>query len=46
MSAYRPLVDALEEMEIDGSRPAIVHASLSSFGFVKGGAPAVVEALV
>jgi aminoglycoside 3-N-acetyltransferase len=45
MNRYRDLVLALREMKLDGSRPALVHASLSSFGYVKGGAEAVLGAL-
>lgn len=36
---------ALWKLGVDGARPAMVHASLSSFGNVVGGAPAVVRAL-
>ena len=36
---------ALWKLGVDGSKDAIVHASLSSFGNVVGGAPGVVKAL-
>ncbi|MEK6221823.1 MAG: AAC(3) family N-acetyltransferase [Chloroflexota bacterium] len=45
MQIYRDLVLAFRDLEIDGSRPAIVHSSLSAFGAVNGGAEAVVGAL-
>lgn len=45
MNRYRDLVLALREMKLDGTRPALVHTSLSSFGYVKGGAEAVLGAL-
>ena len=45
MEIYRDLVTALRKLELDGSRPAIVHSSLSTFGQVMGGAQAVVGAL-
>ncbi len=45
MQHYRDLVLAFRELELDGSRPALVHASLSAFGQVKGRAEAVVGAL-
>ena len=37
---------AMRDLGVDGSRPAIAHASLSSFGRVHGGAQAVVGALL
>jgi aminoglycoside 3-N-acetyltransferase len=45
MQYYRDLVLAFRFMGLDGSRPALVHSSLSAFGQVKGGAEAVVGAL-
>jgi aminoglycoside 3-N-acetyltransferase len=36
---------ALASLGLDGGSDAIVHASLSSFGYVQGGAPAVIDAL-
>ncbi len=40
------IVDGLSTLGLDGSRPAIVHVSLRSFGWVEGGAAAVCRALV
>ncbi|MDH5505589.1 MAG: AAC(3) family N-acetyltransferase [Anaerolineae bacterium] len=40
------LTQALRQLDLDGTRPAIIHASLSSFGYVEGGAPAIVAALL
>ncbi len=45
MQNFRDLVLALRQLDIDGSRPVIAHASLSSFGYVNGGAKAVLGAL-
>lgn len=36
----------MRDLGLEGDRPVIVHASLSSFGEVAGGAPAVVGALM
>ena len=46
MKSFRDLVLALREMGLDGSHPILVHASLSAFGHVVGGAEAVVGALM
>lgn len=46
MRSYRDLVLALRQLQLDGSRPAIAHASLKSFGKVTGGAGAVLGALL
>ena len=46
MQSYRELVLALRELELDSARPAIIHASLSAFGPVIGGAEAVLGALL
>lgn len=46
MKSFRDLVLALREMGLDGSYPVLVHASLSAFGHVVGGAEAVVGALL
>jgi aminoglycoside 3-N-acetyltransferase len=46
MATYRDLVRALRELELDASRPALVHASLSSFGYMEGGADVVAGALL
>ncbi len=45
MPNIRELILALRELDLDGSRPALVHASLSAFGDMQGGASAVVSAL-
>jgi aminoglycoside 3-N-acetyltransferase len=46
MVTYRDLVTALRKLELDPARPVIVHASLSAFGQVQGGAQTVVGALL
>ncbi|MBW8011652.1 MAG: AAC(3) family N-acetyltransferase [Chloroflexi bacterium] len=46
MKKYRDLVRALRKLDLDGGRPVVAHASLSAFGNVKGGAEAVVGALL
>lgn len=46
MISYRDLTNALRDLGIDGSQPAIAHVSLSAFGHVKGGADTVVGALI
>jgi aminoglycoside 3-N-acetyltransferase len=46
MEIYRDLLIALRKLDIDRSRPAIVHTSLSAFGPIEGGAGAVVGALL
>jgi aminoglycoside 3-N-acetyltransferase len=46
MIEFRDLVVALGELDIHHTRPVIAHASLSAFGRVRGGAAAVVEALL
>ena len=45
MEIYRDLLIALRKLDLDGSRPVIVHTSLSAFGQIMGGAQAVVGAL-
>jgi len=40
------LATALRQLKIDSARPVIVHTALSAFGEVKGGAEAVLEALL
>ncbi|MCH7664116.1 MAG: AAC(3) family N-acetyltransferase [Chloroflexi bacterium] len=45
MDIYRDLVTALRKLDLDGSRPAIVHTSLSAFGQITGGVQAVLGAL-
>ena len=39
------IVDGLHRLGLDRSASVIVHSSLSSFGYVDGGAEAVCEAL-
>lgn len=46
MISYRDLVNGLRELGLDGSKPTIAHASLSSFGHVQGGAETVIGALL
>ena len=46
MITYRDLINALRDLGLDGSLPAIAHASLSAFGHVQGGAETVVGALI
>lgn len=46
MLSIRDLVLAFRQLELDGSRPALVHSSLSSFGQIQGGAKAVTGALL
>ena len=46
MISYRDFVTAFQRLKMARSRPVIVHASLSSFSEVQGGAPAVVGALL
>ncbi len=46
MPSIRDLVLALRQLDLDGTRPALVHASLSAFGEMQGGANAVVGALL
>jgi aminoglycoside 3-N-acetyltransferase len=46
MVKYRELINALRDLGLDGSQPAIVHGSLSAFGHVQGGADTVVGALI
>lgn len=46
MISYRDIVTAFQRLDVPRSRPIIVHASLSSFGDVQGGAPTIVGALL
>ncbi|MBC8506705.1 MAG: AAC(3) family N-acetyltransferase [Anaerolineales bacterium] len=46
MVKFRDLVNSLRDLGLDGTKPAIAHASLSAFGHVQGGAEAVVGALL
>ena len=45
MLAYRDFITGLRKLDIDHTRPVIVHASLSAFGEVHGGAETVLGAL-
>jgi aminoglycoside 3-N-acetyltransferase len=42
---FRNLISAFRKLEIDHSRPVIIHTSLSAFGEVRGGAETVLGAL-
>lgn len=46
MVTYRDLTSGFQALEIDSGKPVIVHASLSSFGRVRGGAETLVGALL
>jgi aminoglycoside 3-N-acetyltransferase len=46
MISYRDILNGLKCLNIDRNRPVIVHASLSSFGEVRGGAETVLGALL
>jgi aminoglycoside 3-N-acetyltransferase len=46
MVTYRDLIKFLARLEIPSDKPVIVHASLSAFGEVRGGAETVVGALL
>jgi aminoglycoside 3-N-acetyltransferase len=43
---YRDLINALRELGLDGTQPAIAHGSLSAFVDVQGGADTIVGALI
>lgn len=45
MATFRDFVSALRKLEIERSRPVLVHTSLSAFGEVHGGAEALLGAL-
>ncbi len=45
MLTYRDFITAIRKLEIDRSRPVIVHASLSAFGEIQGGVETVLGAL-
>lgn len=45
MTSYRELLTGIRALKIDSTRPVIVHASLSAFGHVNGGAEALLGAL-
>jgi aminoglycoside 3-N-acetyltransferase len=46
MVSFREFVYAFRELKLDHSQPVIVHASLSSVGVIRGGADAVLGALL
>jgi len=46
MLTYRSFVSAFRQLEIDQTRPIIVHTSLSAFGEIHGGAETVLGALM
>ncbi len=45
MLTFRDFITGFRRLEIDRSRPVIVHTSLSAFGEVHGGAQTVLGAL-
>ena len=45
MTSFRELLTGIRALQIDPTRPVIVHASLSAFGHVNGGAEALLVAL-
>lgn len=46
MISYRDILNGLKCLNLDPSRPTIAHASLSSFGEVRGGAETILGALL
>lgn len=46
MISYRDFLNGLKYLDIEKNRPVIVHASLSSFGEVRGGAETILGALL
>lgn len=46
MLSYRDLVSGLKQINLDANVPVIAHASLSAFGEVRGGADALMGALL
>jgi aminoglycoside 3-N-acetyltransferase len=46
MLSFRDLVTGFRQLDIDHQKPAIVHASLSSFGEIRGGAETLLGALI
>ncbi|NPV85501.1 MAG: AAC(3) family N-acetyltransferase [Anaerolineae bacterium] len=46
MVSYRDIVSGLKHLGLDPARPVIVHASLSAFGDVQGGAETILGALM
>lgn len=45
MTSYRELLTGIRALQIDPTRPVIVHASLSAFGHVNGGGESLLGAL-
>ena len=46
MVTYRDFITGLRKLDIDSTRPVVVHASLSAFGEVQGGAETILGALI
>lgn len=46
MLSFRDLASGLRKLEIDPSKPVIVHASLSSFGEIRGGVDTLLGAIM
>ena len=46
MVSYRDLASGLKKLEIDPAQPVIIHASLSTFGEIRGGADSFLGALL
>ncbi len=46
MISYRDVINGLKALNIEAGRPVIAHASLSSFGEVRGGAETILGALL
>jgi aminoglycoside 3-N-acetyltransferase len=46
MLSYRDLIAGFKKLEIDRLRPVIVHASLSSFGEIRGGVDTLLGAIL
>ena len=46
MLSFRDLVTGFRQLDIDHQKPGIIHASLSSFGEIRGGAETLLGALV
>ncbi len=46
MLSYRDLMMGFKKLEVDQNKPVILHASLSSFGEVRGGAETLLGALL
>ena len=46
MLSYRDLITGFKKLEIDQNKPVILHASLSSFGEIRGGAETLLGAIL